>query len=83
MQRPALVLADEPVASLDPKAGEAVMALLTGLLRERGITLLFSTHHVQHALDHAERVLGLSGGGLTLDLPADALDREGILTLYG
>lgn len=74
MQRPALVIADEPDASLDPKSGEEVMALLHNLTRERGLTLLFVSHRMEHAVRYADRIVGLSGGRVALDAPAAAAD---------
>jgi len=72
MQRPDLLLADEPVASLDPAAGREVMELLSGLARRRGITVLFTTHHMEHATAFADRIVGLRGGAVALDRPAAA-----------
>ncbi|TQF77891.1 ATP-binding cassette domain-containing protein [Elioraea sp. Yellowstone] len=70
MQRPEVMLADEPVASLDPAAGEEVMALFATLTRQAGVTLLFTTHTMTHAIAYADRVVGLRGGRIVLDAPA-------------
>lgn len=70
MQRPELVLADEPDASLDPRAGAEVMGLLARLSREKGLTLVFVSHHMAHAVAFSDRVVGLAGGKVTLDQPA-------------
>jgi phosphonate transport system ATP-binding protein len=67
MQRPALLLADEPVASLDPAGGREVMALFADLARSRGLTLLFTSHHLGLAVEHADRVVGLREGRIVLD----------------
>jgi phosphonate transport system ATP-binding protein len=67
MQRPSVLLADEPVASLDPAAGEEVMALFSALAREDGLTLLFTTHSMAHAALHADRVIGLRAGRIALE----------------
>jgi phosphonate transport system ATP-binding protein len=72
MQRPDLMLADEPVASLDPAAGREVMALLAELARQRGITVLFTTHHMEHATAFADRIVGLRDGAVAFDQPAAA-----------
>jgi phosphonate transport system ATP-binding protein len=72
MQRPELVIADEPDASLDPRAGEEVMELLAALARERGITLVFVSHHMEHATRFADRIVGLRRGRVALDRPARA-----------
>jgi phosphonate transport system ATP-binding protein len=76
MQRPDLILADEPVASLDPVAGREVMALLADLARQRNITVLFTTHHMEHALHLADRIVGLRGGAVALDASAGAARPE-------
>jgi phosphonate transport system ATP-binding protein len=70
MQRPKLVIADEPDASLDPKAGEEVMALLTSLAAQDGATLIFVSHRMEHALRFSDRIVGLGGGRVTFDKPA-------------
>ncbi|WP_439497443.1 phosphonate ABC transporter ATP-binding protein [Bosea sp. (in: a-proteobacteria)] len=67
MQRPELVLADEPDASLDPRAGREVMELLFRLTRDKGLTLVFVSHHMAHALRFSDRIVGLGQGGVALD----------------
>lgn len=71
MQRPELVLADEPDASLDPRAGREVMELLFRLTRDKGLSLIFVSHHMAHALRFSDRIVGLGqsagGGGISLD----------------
>lgn len=82
MQQPSLILADEPVASLDPRAGREVMDLLWELGRERGMTVLCTLHQLDLALDYAERVIGLKGGRVVLDEPASGLHRSALERLY-
>jgi phosphonate transport system ATP-binding protein len=72
MQRPELVIADEPVASLDPKAGAEVMDLLFNLTRQAGLTLLFVSHHMEHAQAYADRIVGLGNGAVMMDVPSRA-----------
>jgi len=67
MQKPKFVIADEPVASLDPVAGVEVMDLFVQLLREDGITLLFTSHHLGQAIEFSDRVIGLQAGQVTLN----------------
>jgi phosphonate transport system ATP-binding protein len=67
MQRPSLVIADEPDASLDPKSGAEVMAMLAELAGERKATLIFVSHRMEHARQFSERVVGLSGGRVSFD----------------
>jgi phosphonate transport system ATP-binding protein len=70
MQKPDMILADEPTASLDPQAGEEVMDMFVRLVRARGLTLVFVSHHLDHAIAYADRILALKDGGLFLDAPA-------------
>lgn len=82
MQRPRLVFADEPVASLDPRAGEEVMELFVELMRSEGVTLVFTSHNLRHALAYAGRVVGLRGGRVALDGPSARQDPEMLHSLY-
>lgn len=79
---PSLLIADEPCASLDPAAGEEVMALFFQLVREDGVTVIFTSHHIDHALAYGDRVLGLAGGRLKLDAPAGSLATRDLRDLY-
>lgn len=79
---PRLILADEPAASLDPAAGDEVMATFAKVSRQTGTTLLFTTHNLEHALRHAGRVVGLRGGRLELDAPSTELAVGGLRGLY-
>ncbi len=82
VHRPRLLIADEPTASLDPAAGEEVMALFFDLVRQEGVTVIFTSHNIEHALRYGDRVLGLSKGGLSLDQPADTLNARDLRGLY-
>ena len=62
MQKPAAILADEPIASLDPELGEQIVRLLCDLARERNIALLCSLHQTELARRHFDRVVELVGG---------------------
>ena len=83
MQRPKLVIADEPVASLDPVAGEEVMDLFARLVAEQNSTLIFVSHHLAHAVRYAERILGIRDGNIDLDCAADAKSMEELGDIYG
>ncbi len=77
MQRPSLVLADEPVASLDPSATRSVMELLTGVAREQGVTAILALHQLDLARRYTDRVIGLQRGRLRIDSAlASCLDSE-------
>ena len=82
MQRPQVMFADEPVASLDPAAGEEVMRCFLDLIRRDRLTLVFTTHDLRHALDYGDRVVGLRGGRVTIDAPAAALDVPSLRSFY-
>jgi len=82
MQRPEVLLADEPVASLDPESSEQVMALLKTISRENSLTVLCSLHQVDLALGWGDRIIGLRAGRTVLDLPTAGLDREQVMAVY-
>jgi phosphonate transport system ATP-binding protein len=78
-----LLLADEPVASLDPESTRRVMDLLLTLNREQGMTLIVSLHHVGLARRYCERVVALRDGALVYDGAAAALTPAFLRELYG
>lgn len=80
---PQIVFADEPAASLDPAAGEEVMALLLDLARQTGTTVVFTSHHIEHALRYSDRLIALKDGRLSLDLRSGEIGRERLLQIYG
>lgn len=78
-----LLLADEPVASLDPESTRRVMDLLLELNQSRQMTLLISLHHVSLARRYCERVIALRKGELVFDGPTAALTPAFLRELYG
>ena len=80
--QPQILFADEPCASLDPAAGEDVMALFFDLVRQQGVTVVFTSHNIAHALDYGDRVLGLADGGVKLDATAASLSADDLRGLY-
>lgn len=82
VRSPALVIADEPAASLDPVAGREVMALFSGLSQAQGITLLFTSHDMEHAAAYADRIIGLRDGVVCLDRPADGFSGADLKGLF-
>jgi phosphonate transport system ATP-binding protein len=78
-----LLLADEPVASLDPESTRRVMDLLLALNREQGMTLIVSLHHVGIAQRYCERTLALRDGVLVFDGPSAELTPRFLRELYG
>ena len=83
VQRAAVILADEPVASLDPVQARRVMAILRDLNRSDGLTVLVSLHHVDYARRYCDRVIALKGGKIAYDGPVDSLDRTRLVDIYG
>jgi phosphonate transport system ATP-binding protein len=83
MQGPELILADEPVASLDPESAASVMDLLVRVCREDGLTVICTLHQVELALRWTRRVVGLRNGAVVLDEPTTVLDTVRLRTLYG
>ncbi|MCG7505427.1 ATP-binding cassette domain-containing protein [Mesorhizobium sp. IRAMC:0171] len=82
MQRPRIILADEPVASLDPSSGFEVMELLIRLAREHKATVMFTTHNLKHAEEYADRVIALKGGLIAFDQHASQFSAASVKDLY-
>lgn len=82
VQDPALILADEPISSLDPARGREVMDLLRDFGRELDKTLITSLHVFDYALSHCSRVVGLRAGRILFDLPALEVTAEMAEELY-
>ncbi|PAU77198.1 phosphonate ABC transporter ATP-binding protein [Halomonas salipaludis] len=82
MQDVEIVLADEPVASLDPKAGREVMELLWSVVRERGMTVLCVLHQIELAREFGKRLIGLKAGTLAFDRPTADISDADITALY-
>lgn len=82
VQQPKLILADEPVASLDPKIARGILGYLKKINREDNITLICSLHQVEYALEVAEKVIGLSGGRVVFEGKPSELTRDKINMIY-
>jgi len=83
MQNPALLLADEPTSSLDPKTSVEIMQLMCGLAEQNGIPVMINMHDVELAKRFAQRILGMSGGGIVYDGPPSGLDESMLKKIYG
>jgi phosphonate transport system ATP-binding protein len=81
-QRPHVLLADEPVASLDPEAADEVMRLLRRLATEDGLAVVCVLHQPELATRYADRLVGLRRGLLQFDRPASEVSSEQIASLY-
>ncbi|WP_079509110.1 phosphonate ABC transporter ATP-binding protein [Mesobacillus jeotgali] len=82
VQSPEIVLADEPVASLDPVRAEDIMALLVKIASEESQTLIASLHSVEYAKKYFDRLIGLKNGQIFFDLPASSVSDTHIDSLY-
>ena len=82
VQSPRLVLADEPVASLDPARAEEIMQLLSDLTRDSGRALVASIHTTDLVRRYFSRVIGLREGYIQFDMPADQLTQAILTDLY-
>lgn len=82
MQQPRVILADEPVASLDPKLADSVLELLRDIATRDGIPVLVSLHVLPLALRHTDRIIGLRHGEMLVSAPTGALDAEKLSVLY-
>ena len=83
VQRPQILLVDEPTSSLDPRTSETVMALITDLAAEDGIPALVNIHDVPLARTFARRIIGLAAGRIVFDGPPAALDELALARIYG
>ena len=82
VQNPRVIVADEPVSSLDPARAQDVLALLTGIAREDGKTLIASVHSTDLATRYFGRVVGLRNGSVQFDLPARSVTGDMLDSLY-
>jgi phosphonate transport system ATP-binding protein len=83
MQRPQVLLADEPVASLDPESSDQVMALIREIAADEGLTVICSLHQVDLALSWADRIVGLRHGQIVLDTATEGLSKAQVMEIYG
>jgi phosphonate transport system ATP-binding protein len=83
VQEPQIILADEPIASLDPHNTHRVMAALRSINREDGITVICNLHALDIARSFCDRILGMARGKLVFDGPPSALTAEVLREIYG
>ncbi|MBC7473817.1 MAG: phosphonate ABC transporter ATP-binding protein [Candidatus Sericytochromatia bacterium] len=82
MQNPKVILADEPVASLDPKLSREVLGILKKVCKEDGISALVSLHTLELTKIYSDRIIGFQGGYITFDGSADQLNDDEIEKVY-
>ena len=83
VQRPDLILADEPIASLDPRNATTVMDALQRLNRDYGMTVLCNLHSVDLARSYCDRLVGMARGRVVFDGPPSAFTAAAAYDLYG
>jgi len=82
IKKPLLLLADEPVASLDPKAANLIMLLLKKINKEFNITVICNLHQVDLATKYSDRIVGLLDGEIVFDQPASNIDETSVSQIY-
>ena len=83
MQKPKMLLADEPIASLDPLNAKIVMDALRDINEREGITVITNLHTLDTARSYCERIIGMAGGKVVFDGPPSALNAEAVKAIYG
>jgi phosphonate transport system ATP-binding protein len=83
VQEPAVILADEPVASLDPASADRVLGLLHRICKDDGITAIVSLHQLEFAKRYADRIVALASGEIVFDGPPARLGKGEIARIYG
>lgn len=82
-QNPKIILADEPVAALDPVTAKQVMQDFVRINKDLGISILLNIHHVELAIEYADRIIGIRAGQIVYDGPAKAVDQAVLDRIYG
>ncbi|HWT57535.1 MAG TPA: phosphonate ABC transporter ATP-binding protein [Rhizobium sp.] len=83
MQNPKMVLADEPIASLDPLNAKIVMDALRDINEREGITVITNLHTLDTARNYCERIVGMAGGRVVFDGKPSELTAEAVMAIYG
>lgn len=82
-QDPKIILADEPVAALDPVTAKQVMEDFVRINQEMGISILLNIHHVELAIEYADRIIGIRAGKIVYDGPSKNVDQAVLDAIYG
>ena len=82
MRHPALLLADEPVASLDPVTGRQILELLRDIQQDQKLTVLMNSHNLELSQEFSSRLIGLNQGAVVLDAPADTPAEDILAAVY-
>lgn len=82
-QDPTIILADEPVAALDPITAKAVMSDFKRINKDLNISILLNIHHVELALEYTDRIIGIKAGEIVYDGPSNKVDQKVLSKIYG
>lgn len=82
-QKPDIILADEPVASLDPLTSQQVMEDFVKINQEFNITVVANMHHVDIAKKYARRIIGIKAGKIVFDGPSQTITNDDLTNIYG
>ncbi|WP_124059443.1 phosphonate ABC transporter ATP-binding protein [Vaginisenegalia massiliensis] len=83
IQQPKLILADEPIASLDPSSSRVIMDYFKDINQQMGITVLLNLHQVDVALKYSDRIIGVNGGKIVFEGLPSQVSQETIQMIYG
>ncbi|MDK2868261.1 MAG: phosphonate transport system ATP-binding protein [Clostridiales bacterium] len=83
VQNPDIILADEPVASLDPVTGQGIMELIRKINQEMGTIILCNLHQLEYAKKYGQRIIGISEGKIQFDKNSSDINDNDLRTIYG
>lgn len=83
VQKPKIILCDEPIASLDPSSSRVIMEHLRKICNEKGITVIVNLHQVDVAKNYSDRIIGLNSGEVVYNGHPSDIDKEVIQSIYG
>ena len=83
LQDPKVILADEPIASLDPRNATRVMEALSAINREEGLTVLCNLHTLDTARNYCDRIVGMAAGEVVFDGRPESLTKAAVQRIYG
>lgn len=83
VQKSEIIIADEPIASLDPGSARRVMDILSDVNQQDGVTIVVSLHQVEYAIEYCPRTIALRSGEIVFDGPSNALTPQFLAELYG
>ena len=83
VQKPKIILCDEPIASLDPSSSRVIMEHLRKICSEKGITVIVNLHQVDVAKNYSDRIIGLNSGEVVFNGHPTDINKEVIQSIYG